>query len=245
MVGKVSKIRQLTYIATSTLAFLALSTSASAATFSDGFETGSFAAALDGFRWGVPNDIVSVTNSLAYSGGRALSFTYPGTSSGVDSMAQATLVMPAKSQYWFSYKLYVPSNYVHRTQSSGGSNNKFLAVYSAPYSSPGFQVNFSTQPSSTGGSDLEIHHYNAGREGSVRNAASDFITLSDRGKWLDILVQVAVPTSSTSSNGIMRLWKNGTKIVDVSNLPSWGGSTNHIDQAYFMGWSNSGFNSST
>ena len=93
---------------------------------------------------------------------------------------------------------------------------------------------------------MEIHHYNGGIEGSVRTVANNFITSSDKGAWMEIIAQVKVPSAQGARDGVMKLWKNGTLLVNVTDLPSWGGSgKNYIDQAYLLGWSNSGFTQAT
>jgi hypothetical protein len=218
----------------------------SAATiFSDNFDSGSTAAAQNGASWDAPTSTVAVTNTLGQSGCCSLQFTYAGVPLGQDDMAQATLTLPQRTSYWFQYSLYVPTNYYHRTNTTA-SNNKFLAVYAAPYQTPGFQINLSTEPNGSGGSNLEIHYYNNGSEQTPIPAFSNFITASnDGGKWMNLIVQVTVPTGASTNNGIVSIWKNGTQIANVTNLAAYGGSSNFISQAYFLGWSNSGFTSTT
>lgn len=217
---------------------------ASAATvFADNFDTGTTASAMNGASWNAPTSTVAVTKSFGSSGCCSLAFTFQGVPSGQDDMAQATLTLPQRQTYYFQYQLFVPSNYYHRSDSA--SNNKFLAIYAAPYQTPGFQINLSTEPNGSGGSNLEIHYYNNGSEQTPIAAASNFIGSGDLGKWMSLVVQVSVPSGSGSNNGIVNIWKNGTQITKVANLASFGGSSNYINQAYFLGWSNSGFTSTT
>ena len=214
--------------------------------FTDGFEGGVLSSSSqNGVSW-IDSQNVAVSKDVAASGSYSLKFTFVGGPSGTDAWAEQRISLPRRNAYWFKYKLYIPSNYYHR--SDGASNNKFLAVYQSPYLkvNPGFQVNFSLEPNGSGGSNIEIHHYNNGVEGPVQTVAQDFITDADKGKWMDLMMQVQVPTSATSQDGIMRLWKNNELVVDVTNLTSWGGiDKNYIDQAYFLGWANSGFAQTT
>ena len=214
--------------------------------FTDGFESGTLSKTpQNGVAW---NDSAStaVSSGVAATGKYSLAFNFAAVPMGEDSWAEQRISMPQKSEYWFKYKLYIPSNYYHRVDDE--SNNKFLAVYQSPYqkTNSGFQVNFSLQPNGSGGSDVEVHHYNGGSEGPVAIVYRNFITETDKGKWMDLIAQVKVPTSSTSKDGIMKMWKNGTQVASITNLPSWGGTgKNYFDAAYFLGWSNSGFTQKT
>lgn len=234
----------LTALAVSASLFSALPASA-ANVFTDNFDIGTTATAFNGAFWDAPTSTVAVTNTFGYSGSCcSLAFTYQGVPLGQDGMAQATLTMPQRTSYWFQYELYIPSNYYHRTNTTA-SNNKFLAVYASPYQTPGFQINLSTEPNGSGGSNLEIHYYNNGSEQTPIPAASNFIGPNDLGKWMSLVIQVSVPSGSGTNNGVVSVTKNGTKIVNVTNLASYGGASNYINQAYFLGWSNSGFTSTT
>ena len=96
------------------------------------------------------------------------------------------------------YDLYVPGNYAHRVVSP--ANNKFLAIYRDPYGALGYQVNFSTGPNGSGGSDLGTHYYENGVEGRVIYPASarSFLTAADAGKWRRIVVHMKTPTTPTN-----------------------------------------------
>lgn len=211
--------------------------------FSDGFESGSFASSQNGISWGGGNS-TSVSSQRAYNGRYSLRFTFESGRSGDDAFAEQRIRLPQRNEYWFKYRLYIPSNYHHR--SDGASNNKFIAVYRDPYSSPGFQINLTLYPNSSGGSDVRVHYYNNGSEWSPRSIASKFIDAADKGAWMEVVVQVKVPSSSSSNDGIVRLWKNGKLVGGVTDLASWGGSgENYISEAYLLGWANSGFNEET
>jgi hypothetical protein len=212
--------------------------------FSDNFDTGATAAAQNAASWQAPTSTVAVTKSTAASGCCSLGFTYGGSAIGGQGMAQATLAVPQRTTYWFQYKLFVPSNYYHRNN-DGASNNKFLAVYAMPYSNPGFQINLSTEPNGSGGSNLDVHYYNNGSEQTPVAAATNFIGSGDLGKWMSLVIQVAVPSGSSSQNGIVNVWKNGQQVVNITNLASYGGASNFINEVYFLGWANSGFTATT
>ncbi len=242
-----SRARRCAQIASLTLvAACGMNLANGATLFTDGFENGTLSrTAQNGVAW-IDSTSTAVSSSVAATGKYSLQFNFAGVPLGEDSFAEQRISMPQKSDYWFKYKLYIPSNYYHRNDDY--ANNKFLAVYQAPYlkTNTGFQVNFSLQPNGSGGSDVEVHHYNGGSEGPVQLVYRNFITDADKGKWMEVIAEVKVPTSATSKDGVMKLWKNGTQVVNITNLPSWGGSgKNYIDQAYFLGWANSGFAQNT
>jgi hypothetical protein len=242
-----SRARRGAHVAAFTFAAaFAMSLSNATTLFTDGFESGNLSHTENGVAW-IDSQSVAVTSSVAASGKYSLQFNFAGVPDGQDSWAEQRISLPQRSDYWFKYKLYIPTNYYHRTQTYE-ANNKFLAVYQAPYlkTNTGFQVNFSLEPNGSGGSDVEVHHYNGGVEGPVQLVYRNFITDVDKGKWMELIAEVKVPTSATSNDGVMKLWKNGQQVVNITNMASWGGTgKNYIDQAYFLGWSNSGFTQST
>lgn len=217
---------------------------AAAVVYTDNFDTGRTAGPQNGASWQTPTSTVTVSNAVSSSPSYSLQFLFGGVPSGQDDMAQATLTLPQRSQYWFQYKLYIPANYNHRTD-TGPNNNKFLAVYAAPYQNPGFQINLSTEPDGSGGSNLEVHYYNGGHEQSAIPVTAGFIGNADKGKWMQLLIEVKVPSSSSSNDGIVSVWKNGQQVANVTNLVSWGSSSNYITEAYFLGWADSGFSNTT
>ncbi len=220
------------------------STAARSATlFSDGFESGRLDASQNGISW-TSSESTAVSSDRAFSGTRSLKFTFEAGGLGDDAFAEQRVRLPQRGEYWFKYRLYIPTNYTHRSDEP--SNNKFLAVYRSPYTDPGFQVNFSMEPSGNGGSNLDVRSYNNGSEGRSRALSSNFISTADRGTWIEVIAQVKVPTSSTSADGVMKIWKNGTQMGNITNLASWGGSgENYISEAYLLGWANSGFSQET
>ncbi len=164
--------------------------------FTDGFESGTLSKTpQNGVAW-IDSNSVAVSNNVAASGTYSLRFNFAGVPLGEDSWAEQRISMPQKSEYWFKYKLFIPSNYTHRADEP--SNNKFLAIYQAPYlkDNPGFQVNFSLWANGSGGSDLYVHYYTAGTAREARLGQVNFITATDRGKWMELIAQVKVPSGN-------------------------------------------------
>lgn len=213
--------------------------------FEDGFESGATNFVSNAVRYVSATDSTKVSSTLAKTGKYSLEFLFAGKPAGQDAWAEERLSLGGqRTEIWVKYDLYVPSNYYHRND--GASNNKFFAIYSSPYTAPGFQVNFSTQPSN-GNSSLGIHFYKNGVEQSPAGFPSgEIIGSSDRGKWMRVVMHFKVPTSQSSSDGVMEIWKNGSSVVSIKNLPSNATSgKNYMDEAYILGWANSGFSADT
>ncbi len=213
--------------------------------FQDGFESGTRSLVTNSIRLISPTDTTTVSTAMPKTGKYSLEFLFQAKPSGGDSWAEQRVALGAqRSEVWVKYDLYVPSNYYHR--SDGASNNKFFAIYSAPYQTPGFQVNFSTQPSS-GGSEIGVHYYKNGEEQSAGGLPkASIIGGADLGKWMRVVMHFKVPTSLSSSDGVIEIWKNGSSLISVKNLASNATSgKNYMDEAYILGWANSGFNVDT
>ena len=235
-------------LASAATVFLTIQGAKAQTLFQDGFESGNLTYTQSGFKWGSTTNSsqgkVSVSSLKPRTGAYSLQFLFPAMPDGQDDWAEQRLEMNSShTEAWVMYDLYIPDNYYHRSQ-SGGSNNKFFALYRNPYGTPGFQVNFSTIPNGSGGSNLEIHSYNNGSENPIQTPASgkDFITAADAGHWQNIIMHFKVPTGNGTNDGVMQMWKNGISVVNITNLGAYGGvNQNYFDAAYFIGWSNSGF----
>jgi hypothetical protein len=207
--------------------------------FQDSFDTGQRSATVNGFAWADHTDGVTVSTSKALSGSYSLQFPFQGVPLGDDSWQEQRLRFgKAYTELWVKFDLYVPSNYYHRQD--GASNNKFFAIFNNNYT-PGFQVNFSTRPNGSGGSNIEVHYFQGGHEQPVQTGGA-LIGSTDLGKWMRIVMHFKVPSSLTSADGVQELWKNGQQVYSNKALASNGPSGyNYMDEAYVLGWANSGF----
>lgn len=213
--------------------------------YQNGFESGSLSDAQNGIYLAASGPGTRVSSARAYNGSKSLEFRFDGVSFGADSFAEHRIYFGKPySEVWIKYDLYVPSNYYHRVDPP--SNNKFFAIFNNNYR-PGFQVNFSTYPSGSGNSTVGIHYYRDGKEQSPDGLPTGLLFgASDRGRWHRIVMHFKVPTTLSSADGVMQLWKNGESIISVTNLPCNGTSgLNYIDEAYILGWANSGFSETT
>ncbi len=216
--------------------------------FRDGFESGNLKHTENGIVWG-SSAHTRVSSANPRTGTYSLQFNYLAVPPGKDDWSEQRIQFHRPyTDLWFRYDLYIPGNYYHRIQPSSPSNNKFFAIYRDPYGIPGFQVNFSTEPNGSGGSNLEVHYYYNGTEQKPISpeGAGNFISSADLGHWHTIVIHVKVPSGNDTNDGVMQLWKDGRQFVNITNLDSWGGTNkNYIDAAYLLGWSNSGFTRKT
>ncbi len=226
--------------------FVDLRSAYAAVFFQDGFESGNLSHSENGTTWSNSGAGISVSSSMARTGSYSLKFHFAG--SGDDAWAEQRASLGSNmTDFWIRYYLYVPTNYKHRSVSP--ANNKFLAIFRSPYSSPGFQINLSTEPESGGNSKLEIHYYNNGSEQSpiMPSGGGGFLSSSaDGGKWAEFITHVKVLTASGSSDGVIQVWKNGTQVANETGMNDYGGSgANYINEIYLLGWANSGFDQDT
>lgn len=219
---------------------------------SDGFESGDLSSPTTNgsSSWGATNnhatDYVGVSTDMAHTGTRSLKFTFAGNANESDDAwaEQRLYSLPASAEIWARMWIYIPTNYYHRNVDP--NNNKFWAIYASPYETPGFQINLSTVATTGGFSRLVLHTYHNGVEQSQLFPYLGFITSADFGKWMEVIVRVKVPANSTSADGVIQVWKNGTQIANYTSLNIYGSNgRNYINQMYLLGWSNSGFTDTT
>lgn len=237
-------INGLSIVLLATLSVVSLSSKAGIL-FQDGFESGSRSAASNGFYWSDNTPNTKPTTTRALTGQYSLEFPFQPKPAGQDSFEEQRVKFgKAYTELWVKYDLYVPSNYYHRVD--GASNNKFFAIFNNNYR-PGFQLNFSTDPLSNGESKLVLHYYRNGVEmAPIGSGAGPIIGSADRGKWHRIVMHFKVPSGTSSADGIAELWKNGQQMFSVKNLASNASSgMNYMDEAYLLGWANSGYSELT
>lgn len=196
--------------------------------------------ATDGSRWG---DWTSTVGMEQYANGEwAMAFNFHQEEGG-DSWSEQNLYFNNKNEVWVSYDIYLPANYHHRQ-----GNNKFFCIYNNNHR-PGFYVNFSTEAASDGGSYIDIRYYRNGSEqdNSKFRPAGGWPRIwdpsKDNGKWHKIVMHFKTSTNNNTPDGVAQIWKNGELLLNITNLDAYASSNNlnYMDEAYFIGWSNSGY----
>src|SRR5690606_21754621 len=105
----------------------------------------------------------------------------------------------------------------------------------------------STLPSGGGDSRLIVEY---GRdEGPIgaydAPSKNGFITDNERGRWNHFRWHSKMASSSSSNDGVVEVWWNGTLVARDTSMDIYGSGRNYIDQGYLLGWANSGFASKT
>lgn len=213
--------------------FLQPGASQGAVIFKDGFESGNLS---NGYWLGTQS--VSVSSDRAYAGSRSAKFSY---SAGANSFSE--LRFDLKSLYkevWIGFKLYIPANYAHLSVSP--NNNKFFRLWPNDYNDCE-KVGASTWQQGGGVSRLDGDWGQSvcGGIGPKGAGARDFIGSADKGKWMDVKIQVIASTSG--SFGTLKIWKNGALIVDNTNTVNnyAPGELHAYRYGYLLGWANGGF----
>jgi hypothetical protein len=211
--------------------------------FTDGFESGDSTHTDGGVTWG-DGAVVSTANPR--TGSYSLRFAFQPKIDGEDNFIEKRFYLTTPLQeFWVRMYVYIPLNFKHRDQISGGTNNKMLLVYSNPYSS-GYLSGINFLRVSDSQSSLMVINFNNGEEAGYLSPSDSFITAADKGTWMEVIYHCKVSTSGSSGDGVIQVWKNGSLIADYTNLNTYGLSeTNYINEGYLMGWQNSGYEEET
>jgi hypothetical protein len=156
-----------------------------------------------------------------------------------------------------------------------GSNNKLMSLWTDGYSWRGLGSSLALEfwpksaPAGTvsSGSDLAIH-YSSGNYTvmGTHMGHSTFITASDRGKYIDVMVRAKLSTSAGAKNGVLETWlrrEGQSKYVQIHSITNadmdprprgndkyanWVGDPSDLQpfqRGYLMGWSNAGYDTKT
>lgn len=232
--------------------------------FFDSFESGDMSASnADGFSWGANNRTSVVTSdTVVYDNGyvnitpnddrdwtpihgdHALRFRYP---SGETMAEQRFDLGDGYESLWIRYWVRVPTNFSH---GENNGNNKFFAIWMDGYSAngSGATVFWNFWGDTEGGSSITVA-YNEGDFAATgaQLQRTKFIQVpSDRGRWMQVVINVKAASSTNTSDGYIGFWRRWekedsfTQIHEVNNV-----NLQKPDQqpkgwksGYLMGWAN-------
>lgn len=242
--------------------------------FSDGFESADFLHSENGFKWGGTNRTSIVRddgyvvnngkevlvgplperqweNAPESSGRHAMRFYYPA---GEAHSEQRFSLGGVYDEIWIRYWLRVPINFDMTVSAGTGNNNKFFALWQDAYATKGtggnIQWNFWRQDN--GGARFTFSMSNAdgsGHHGEYR----DFMTIADRGRWMQIVLYAKRASTATSNDGearIWRRWEGETEFTLISestdkNLRPPDAGPAGWQAGYILGWANSAYTENT
>jgi hypothetical protein len=209
----------------------------------------------NGFTWSTPNNPnrVVVSSDYAYSGSHSLKFIYgPDADLGDSSAEQRFTLGRNLTEIWIEYYLRIPENFIHRTQTSGGINNKFFRMWGDAYSSAN-KVGMSsiyTASFSEGNSGIGFeYNYKAWADGlngfgppGFRSGHAPYGGDSMQGQWTRVRMHYKMVTATDADNALMELWFNNTKVLNFTNVPQkYDTAKPYWNAGYLMGWANSGY----
>lgn len=252
--------------------------------FFDDFESGDLTHTENGFHWGASNGSNGAPHvwntGVSRDGSYALVFRFGAVADLADCSAEQRFYMDSTNitEIWFQYYMYYPDGteswsgsygsaaFYHRSQTSGGSNNKFMRLWGTTQGDYGGgttsnEVGFETQPNgSTAGDEDFVFKYVYNAHTSIGQYASPtvipWVDDPNRGRWIQVRIHLkmsqgvqgdTIPYDGghrSYGDGISRVWWDGTKVLDFdywgvdSQKPYW-------SWGYLMGYANSGFTDET
>lgn len=251
-------LKKIMYAAVLAVAGSTALSSGAANILADSFEAGNLSETSKGrFQWSTTNlsKVVKPKSSdLLTEGMHSLQMTFPAGTSWVE---QRFTLGEAHPEIWFRFWMRVPDNYEHHYHKTAESNRKFFALWMDEYSQKGNgpTVLWEFWRNSAGnGSSLSFHY----SEGGYRSAGGHqqqvpFINNTDRGRWMQVALQVKASSKPTVSDGEIRLWRRWadeatfTKLHERTNakLPIPAGGPAGWRRGYLLGWANATYREET
>jgi hypothetical protein len=227
--------------------------------FTDGFESGDFTHKENAAGWvaansGV-NDSMTVSTDMAHSGSFSAKFHFSGSSDLADdawSELRYQLGPDGYPEWYLSYYMYLPSNYVIRN-ATGTDNTKLGTVWGDTYSVDG-RFNVEIEGPGAGVSirkkrSAPYPYTQAACENGVLTWGPNTPTwtgiLATRGTWTHWEYHFKMDTGA--GDGEYQLWINNVKVLEETNINVIGSPCTpyYMKNGYLMGWSNSGFDQDT
>lgn len=211
--------------------------------------TGGKAAAKNGITW----DLVNANRGSVTQTPDGLRFRFDA--GVINSFAEQRLRFPKTFDFTIAYDLTLPANYEHRKNPNDkpgctgdcASNNKgFLNIWGGDYNRPAtLGIGINLWPNADGTSGGTVYYFRGDQAAHDWNAMPKAIEREDIGKKMSYVIHAYAPTATAV--GGLEMWKKrpgGSWIkISSSKAPDWGYQSGQagFDQAYILGWANSGF----
>lgn len=227
--------------------------------FSDGFESGDFSFSQNGYSWNPSQASVETSHptdgDVVNSGDHAAAIRFGPNADGEDGFAfiQNDFVEEDLKEIWVSYRLYIPSNYRHREQSST-QNNKFFIVWGDPRSDKDAYMSVNLL---RGNSDTDSNFrivLDKGDEDIARTqeVVSPFITSNDLGEWHEFKAHLKVASGADTEDGVYQYWWDGSLLAENFSVDFYvdpdavaEDPKNYFEHLRIWGWANSGYTEQT
>lgn len=228
--------------------------------FYDSFESGDFSHKENGFGWagtngGSGDTAAAVTTATAHSGTRSVKFTFGAGGPLEDAWSELRYTLGKNmNEVYMQWYAYFPNGteglgpkWQHRRVSP--NNNKFFKLWADNYTGYTVATGVSTW-SDAEQNDVYFTEYGTNLTGGVGAFSKDrdYAGATDArlGKWLKIQIRVKCATAA-NNDGVIQMWIDGALILDDTALDLYpsGGVGNFLRNGYFMGWMNTGFDSTS
>jgi hypothetical protein len=197
-----------------------------------------------GFTW---SSTSSRTTVQSFDGHNALRFRFGPDADLGDSQAQQGFNMGRNlTELWIQYYLWVPSNYVHRAQSSGGVNNKFLRLWGDDYNATN-KVGASLFRESPSYLRYEATNnaWGAGVGEVVGSGSPNKATFGAApmlGVWTKVQLRYKIVSALDADDAEFDVWFDDVKVIEQTAIPQqYTTGQNYWNNGYLMGWANSGY----
>lgn len=212
----------------------------------------------NGFTWSAGKN----TSVQTFDGAPALRFRYNPLSASPNAEQRFNLGRNCP-HLWLEYQVYIPANFAHANTSP--SNNKWAMFWRDTYSDVTggtWRVGFEFQTTSGATPDSNIRAMSSRwnlNSWTSSNSTGDYLPtgqnatfISDTGPlviddWNTVRIELKAASNQSSSDGIQRMWINGTLFVEITTGKFWNFDTAtdpvdcHIRNGYFMGTANSDY----
>ena len=227
--------------------------------FQDDFESCDRTKTQNGFTW-LSGVRTTVNTANPKNGSCALEFAYQVAADQADSFAEQRFTLGGYYKELFvKFDIFIPLNYVHRSQSGSATNNKwFVDVWEDAYSGGSgiaFDVNLWSSTVASffvAASKSTDPKYNAGGRhiGGTEWIDQAVIKPTDIGKWLEVTQHFKYATGPTSNDGIIELYVKPAGGISRKHISKTNGDWyvaetatqgRGMNNGYLMGWANSGY----
>lgn len=227
--GSINLVRFIN-VAIKIMAMLAFA-NATAATFSDGYESGDFSHSQDGITFGgTAGDIRPVVSKeKAKNGNYSVKFTFkgdPNSTFGTGSKLQYNL-NDYYRDVWVQFDVFFPSNWAPRDQDAKAHNKGPIMVWSDNGWHDELKSFSSYEAWNDTGWPTGTVSYNRGGSRGHR-----YPTLNgkyfqypdpekDLGRWINIVARIKFATTEDSNDGIFQIWKDGVLGLNITNANNY------------------------
>jgi hypothetical protein len=243
--------------------------------FEEDFSSGDFSNTMNGWSWGsgTRTSIQDIQpHSGTYSMRALYPAVAPGEDGLAEKRFSIGRNL---SEYWKEYWLYLPdgtevwegegveSAKYQAREGDGAGNNKFFRVWAGDYGDDN-KHGFSVWPSSVDGEPncrgcFETSKASGAMGCLTNNPGVDPLIHETngpitQGEWAQIRIHVKFASTNTSdpaeADGVIEFWVDGVLVMSRYNQPIHGniselGHDNFVNQGYYMGWANTGFDEKT